>query len=68
MLAIEMESNLFPVPMLALARVVRCKGTRHGYEIGCEYWWVGWQNDDAQQTMADYIAEVTKGEDESSPS
>jgi len=36
-LAIELESNLFPAPILALARVDRCKGTRHGYEIGCEY-------------------------------
>lgn len=63
MLAIELESDQFPAPILALARAVRCKRARHGYEVGCEFWWVGWQNNDAQQAMADYISTAAKGPD-----
>ncbi|MCZ6678039.1 MAG: PilZ domain-containing protein [Candidatus Poribacteria bacterium] len=60
MLALEMNSNDLPANMLALARVARCKRIRDGYEIGCEFWWVGWQNNDAQQEMANYILSATK--------
>ena len=62
MLALDLQSDNLPAPMVALARVVRCKQVQDKYEIGCEYWWIGWQNDDAQRSMADYIAKIAKGE------
>ncbi len=30
-----------------------------GYEIGAEFWWIGWKNDDAQQTVKDYIVSAS---------
>lgn len=61
MVALDLESPLFPSPILALAKVVRCKRTRQGHEIGAEFSWVGWQNDDAQKAMGDYIVSATHG-------
>jgi len=62
MVAIELESPQFPCAILALARVVRCKRKKQGYEVGAEFAWVGWQNSGAQQAIADYIASATKVE------
>ena len=55
MVALELESNQFSSPILALAKVVVCKRKRKKYEIGAEFWWIGWKNDDAQQTVKDYL-------------
>ncbi len=60
MVALELVSEQFPSPILALAKVVWCKQPREGYEVGAEFWWIGWQNDDAQQSIANYITTVTK--------
>ena len=60
MLALDLHSDDLPASMRAIAKVVRCKKIRGGYEVACEYWWVGWQNDSAQKEMADYIASVTR--------
>ena len=60
MVALELESEQFSSPILALAKVVWCKRIREGYEIGAEFWWIGWQNDNAQQAIANYIASITK--------
>jgi len=60
MVALELVSDQFPSPILALAKVVWCKQTREGHEVGAEFWWIGWQNDDAQQSIANYITTVTK--------
>lgn len=65
MVALELGSPLFPSPILALAQVVWCKRSREGYEVGAEFSWVGWQNDDAQQAMAEYIAAATQDESKS---
>ena len=59
LVALELESDNFPSAILALAKVVWCKRTRRGHEVGAEFWWIGWQNDDAQQTIASYIASAT---------
>ena len=60
MLALEMDSEDFASPILALARVAWCRQSRDGYEIGAEFWWIGWQNNDAQQSIADYIQTATQ--------
>ena len=59
MVALDLESPLFPSAVLALARVVWCKRVRKQYEIGAEFSWVGWKNSDAQQAISDYIASAT---------
>ncbi len=59
MVALELESDQFSSPILALAKVVRCRRKRKVYEIGAEFWWIGWKNDDAQQTIKDYIVSAS---------
>ena len=65
MLALELGSDIFPSGILAVSKVIWCKKTDLGYEIGAEFWWIGWQNDDAQKTVANYIASALKTEGES---
>ena len=55
-LAIEMDSEEFPSPVMALARVVWCNTANQEYEIGAEFWWIGWKDSNAQQTIADHIS------------
>jgi len=64
MVALEMTSPSIPSPILALARVVWAKPCAEGggYEIGAEFWWVGWKDNSAQATMADYIKAKTEAE------
>ncbi len=59
MLAIDLHSPAFDSPILALARVVWCKKKLFSdkYEIGAEFWWVGWRDSDAQGKVASYIQE-----------
>ena len=45
--ALELEAGQFPAPVLALANVVWCERKKQMYEIGAEFWWVGWKNDNA---------------------
>lgn len=58
MLALELKSTAFPSPIIALAKASWCKKERkkEKYEVGAEFWWVGWQDTDAQHTVAEYIS------------
>ena len=64
MITIEMSSPGFGSPVLALAKVVWCKPSRKskGHEVGAEFWWVGWSDNDAQKSVADYIREKAEGQ------
>lgn len=55
-LAIEIDSEEFPSPVMALARAAWCNTTNQGYEIGAEFLWIGWKDSDAQQTIANHIS------------
>ncbi len=57
--ALEINSNNIESPILALARVAWCKHRGDIYEIGAEFWWVGWRNNAAQNDIAAYIADKT---------
>ena len=65
MLALELESDISPSAILAISKVIWCKKAGLGYEIGAEFWWIGWQNDDAQKAVANYIASALKTKRES---
>ena len=66
MLAIDLHSPAFDSPILALARVVWCKKRLFSdvYELGAEFWWVGWKDTEAQAKIADYIKERVPAEAE----
>lgn len=57
MLAIELRSTIFPSSIIALAKTIWCKkeGDKEKYEVGAEFWWTGWKDNDAQRSVADYI-------------
>lgn len=62
MLAVELKSAEFPSPIMALAKTIWCKEKDIGkYDIGVEFWWTGWKNNDAQKSILDYVnVQVTK--------
>ena len=59
LVALDIRADNFNAPILALAKIIWCKpyGTR--YQIGAEFWWVGWGDDQAQTTIANYVAAQT---------
>lgn len=66
MLAVDLHSPAFDSPILALARVVWCKKKLFAdkYEVGAEFWWVGWRDSDAQGKIADYIRDRVPADDD----
>lgn len=57
MLALELKSAEFPSAIMALAKSVWCKEKDIGkYDVGAEFWWTGWKNNDAQKEMLDYVS------------
>ena len=59
LVALDIRADDFNAPILALAKIIWCKpyGTR--YQVGAEFWWVGWGDDQAQTTIANYVAAQT---------
>jgi hypothetical protein len=59
LVALDIRSDDFNAPILALAKVVWCKPYGAKYQVGAEFWWVGWGDDQAQTTIASYVAAQT---------
>ncbi len=60
MIALEINSDDFRSAILALARVAWCKPKGEAYEVGAEFWWIGWRDNQAQSSIADFIAAQTE--------
>jgi len=58
MLALELKSTIFPTSIIGLAKTIWCKKKRKEdkYDVGVEFWWTGWKDNDAQLKVADYIS------------
>ena len=56
LVALNMDAGDLRSPIRALASVKWCKKKGDHYDVGAEFWWVGWADGDAQNTMADLIA------------
>lgn len=58
MLALELKSTIFPTSIIGLAKTIWCKKERKKdkYDVGVEFWWTGWKDNNAQQKVADYIS------------
>jgi hypothetical protein len=54
-LAVEMNMPEFSSPIVAMGRAAYCDRGAAGYEVGIEFWWVGWGDDSAQRAISDYI-------------
>jgi hypothetical protein len=59
LVALDIRSDDFNAPILALAKVVWCKPSGAKYQVGAEFWWVGWGDDQAQTTIANYVTAQT---------
>ena len=64
LLALEIQSEDLQMPIIAMAKTVWCKKRRLDdmYDLGCEFYWVGWKDDSAQKSLADYIKKQTDAE------
>jgi c-di-GMP-binding flagellar brake protein YcgR len=56
LLALEIDTKGFHSPILALARVAWCKQKSSRYDVGAEFWWIGWRDNEAQTALANFIA------------
>jgi hypothetical protein len=54
-LAVEMGLPEFESPIVAMGRATFCERVAESYEVGVEFWWVGWGDDSAQRAISDYI-------------
>jgi hypothetical protein len=57
MLALELKSTIFPSSIIALGKTIWChkESGKDTYEVGAEFWWTGWKDNDAQRAVAEYI-------------
>ena len=58
MLALELKSKIFPSPILSLAETIWCKkeSKKDKFDVGVEFWWIGWKDSNAQKSLAEYIS------------
>jgi Tfp pilus assembly protein PilZ len=59
LVALEIRSDDFNAPILALTKVVWCKPKGEVHKVGAEFWWIGWGDNQAQRTIANYVAAQT---------
>ena len=59
MLALELKSRIFPSSIIGIGKTIWCKTGKEEdkYDIGIEFWWTGWRDNDAQKALAGYIDE-----------
>jgi Tfp pilus assembly protein PilZ len=63
MIALSLELPDQPAPVLSIGRVVWSKPLADGFEIGLEFWWIGWKDEDAQTRIRNFIADRLKPTD-----
>jgi hypothetical protein len=61
--AVELQMPDLESPVLALARAAFCSGEASPYEVGLEFWWVGWGDDSAQRAISDLIKSELRQQD-----
>jgi hypothetical protein len=55
MVALDIQADDLRSSILALAKIKWCKAQRDQYEVGAEFWWIGWRDSEAQNAVADFI-------------
>ena len=62
LLAVEMQAQALESPVIAIVNTVWCQKRRLDamYDLGCEFWWIGWKDDNAQKQLSDYIKTNTE--------
>ena len=62
MLALDITGNDVHPSLLALAQVRWCKDRGDHFDIGAEFWWIGWRDSHVQHSMADFLSKQATGE------
>jgi len=48
--------------VVAVGKVVWCRPSdQAGFDVGMEFWWLGWRDEHAQQALADYVQSKLNG-------
>jgi hypothetical protein len=56
LVAIELSLPDFESAVVSLGRTVWCEARGDGrYDVGLEFWWIGWGDDGAQKAISEYI-------------
>ena len=59
LLAVELVLPDCESGVVALGRTVWCRPSASGrYEIGLEFWWIGWGDDGAQQAITKHVRQA----------
>lgn len=56
LLAMNIQLPGFPSSVISLGKVCWSKPAEDGFDIGVEFWWVGWQDAGAQEQIRQFIA------------
>lgn len=66
-LVLELKSKVFSSPIISLAETSWTRKKKKGgkYEVGAEFWWMGWKDNNAQETLEKYISKEMKIQDKS---
>jgi hypothetical protein len=62
MIALDIAAADAHPSVLALAQVKWCKDRGDHFDIGAEFWWIGWRDNQVQHSMADFLSKQTTGE------
>jgi hypothetical protein len=55
MLALKMKLPELPTPVIALGRAAWVEETGAGFDVGIEFWWIGWQDEGVQSEIRNLI-------------
>lgn len=62
MIALSLDLPGLPASVLSLGRTVWTKPAAGGFDVGVEFWWIGWKDEDVQQKIRSYIADKLRTE------
>jgi hypothetical protein len=55
MLALKMRLPDLPTPVIALGRAAWVEEAGAGFDVGVEFWWIGWQDEGVQAEIRSMI-------------
>jgi hypothetical protein len=61
LLALRMGLPGVPSPVIALGSVKWREPSSGGHDVGVEFWWIGWQDEDAQVNLGNFITHHLAG-------
>lgn len=65
MMALDIRLPEVPSTVISLGRVKWSKPLEDGgFEVGVEFWWVGWESASAQETIRSFISDNLRPEDQ----